>query len=269
MVEMHSLSSGEAKMPNKFKKVLALVAFTCLSLTVLDNSVTSVNDLNDRRRKLMCKNHGSNKSKNARTLAAEVEEVRELSNFEKFVDRLLVDPDNEDCDTSYPSNAADTVTFSADSVVAMQEPVFDVAPENPDDVDTSEVVNDEGVILLAPETNSDSILDETERGLITTYDPQTYVSEIEIARASVDDEGTIAYVTCSTGCPEWYQPSGENIANEPILGSDLYEASAILKCQSCAMTDESAAARRLGKTRKLRQLADTGQLSAAEMNFTM
>ena len=89
-----------------------------------------------------------------------------------------------------------------------------------------------------------------------------------LKRRTADDKGTIAYVVCITGCPEWYEHAGTvGASDEPIIATDFYEASAILKAEVREMTEQANAVRRLGQTRKLRRLGD--QLSAAEMNYTM
>ena len=95
---------------------------------------------------------------------------------------------------------------------------------------------------------------------LTDYDP-----EIAVERATVDDQ-TIAYVVCLTGCPVWYEPAVDT-TSEPDAGSDLYEASAILKSEVCAVTDKAAENRKLGRTRKLDELGD--RQSAADMEYTM
>ena len=268
---MSSHSEMSTTVSKKFKKVLVLVALSCLSLALLENFAMSTND----RRHLKCMNKrgGSNDGLLSPTpvIYTGGDEARYLSKvkFEQFVDRLLEVGGGDNCDTPYPADAEDTVAFASDSVVAQQEPAFDVVPEYPDEVDISEVETNDGEIILAPKTAQDKILDETERDLISVYDPLVYDPENATARATTDDADTIAYVVAATGCPGWYQVSDADVVDEPDMGSDLYEASAVLKCEVCEVTEEAATARRLGKTRKLRQLEDTGQLSAAEMNYTM
>ncbi len=97
---------------------------------------------------------------------------------------------------------------------------------------------------------------------MTVYDPVAYDAESAVREASRKDLDTIAYVVTLTGCPGWYE-----IREEPILASDLYEESAILKAEVCENTEAAATNRRLGKTRKLAELGD--RPSAAEMNYTM
>ena len=95
---------------------------------------------------------------------------------------------------------------------------------------------------------------------LTDYDP-----EIAVLRATIDEQ-TIAYVVSLTGCPVWYEP-GVDTTGEPDAGSELYEASAILKSEVCTITDTAASNRKLGLTRKLVELGD--RQSAADMEYTM
>ena len=260
----------KTKMPKAYKKVIALIALTCFSVSILNNAVSS----NRQRRLEACRNKRKSGPMTAsnildNTSAGRHRKLSVSAEIGEFVGRLLESDNDQDCDTGYPSGAVDTVSYDSTSEKAHQEPDFPIVPEVQEDVEVSGVTSETGDVLIAPETIYDQFPDDTERGLITTYDPKDYDPDDAVTRASNRDAGTIGYAVTITGCPKWYQPSGTDIADEPDFGSDLYEASAVLKGCLCEVTEEAVGARRLGKTRKLRQLEDAGQLSAVEMNYTM
>lgn len=262
---------------NRLRKVIALVALVCISSIVLENAILSSFTRTKNRRHLLCNveqkrntkedfsSRGASKGHAVQRADKRNHMGRSLTAFEQLVERILEgELLGDDCDTTYPPGAQDSVVHSSDSPIALEEPPFDIAAEE------SEFRNDdEASFILAPNSPEDNILDETERALVSVYDPQEYDPEAAVLRASDRDADTIAYTVFVTGCPELYQPSGQDIEEEPGSGSDLYEASAILKAQVCEMTDEAVISRRLRRTRKLRQLEDSNQLSAVEMNYTM
>lgn len=243
----------------RFKGLLCLVAFACLSIVTLDYCIALKET---RRLKCLSRSNGA--------IDDNGDDVRNLSSIAKLVDRILEIEGLELCDTSFPKDALDNVAFEADSEVAEAEPLFLVVPEDPDASNLSTLLTIDGTFLLFDTNGAERTLGDAERNLISTYSPEVYVAEVAIATATTEDKDTIAYVVTTTACTEWYQPGGVNkIAGEVEMGSELYEASAVLKTQVCEMTDLAATNRRLGKTRKLRKLEETGQLSAAEMDYTM
>ncbi len=257
----------KTKMPKAYKTVIVLIAITCFSVSVLNNAISSTR----QRRLAACRNKSGPMTESNISDNTSPDNHRKLSvsaGIGEFVARLL--ESDQDCDTAYPSGAVDSVSYDSTSEEAQQEPDFPIVPEVQEEVEVSGVTSPvTGDILIAPETIYDQFPDDTERGLITTYDPKDYDPDDALIKATDRDANTIGYVVTITGCPKWYQPSGTDIADEPNFGSDLYEASAVLKGCLCEVTEEAVGARRLGKTRKLRQLEDAGQLSAVEMNYTM
>ena len=199
---------------------------------------------------------------------------RELSDHE--IHRKMADIGYDDpCITSYPDKAQEIV-LAPDSDKALEEPTFDTIPENDDDSMFALSEGDDGKYILSPESEGDSLLDEAEFDLMDSYEPRAYDPERAIAEAIPDDKNAIGYIVVATECPELEQsspsegsPSGDYNENEPVIATDLYEASAVMKAEVCEITEKAVTARRLGHTRKLRQLEDLNQLSAAEMNYTM
>ena len=227
--------------------------------------------------------------------------MRHLSKYDLFVDRLLEFDENL-CETTYPDDAVDEVSYTADSEEAQKEPTFTVG-DNVTDEDgiVSDLRSEDGEVILSPNSDQDPTLDETERTLINSFESEKVYIVPDDAVPSTKDQDTIAYVVPLCSCTEWNEPSGEDNTideietideinginetikdinginktdteeprDETVLGSELYEASAVIKSQVCEMTEESAENRRLGKTQKLRKLEEIGQLSAAEMGYTM
>jgi hypothetical protein len=248
----------------KFNRMVCpLVAFACLSMALLNREYVSIIS---HARRLKCRSR-SNSAVNGTENGDE--EPRYLSKFDSLIDRILETEGPDLCDTPFPAGAVDTVFFTADSAEAQEEPAFVVAPSDPDLYTVTTLQSENGVFLLVPFSDEGQTLDETERDLISTYETQIYDAATAVAKATTEDEDTIAYVVTLTGCAEWYHPPGSADTGETVLGAELYEASAVIKTQVCEMTDQAAANRRLGKTRKLRKLEETGQLSAAEMGYTM
>lgn len=203
-------------------------------------------------------------------VSGDVQEEQDRSLFDRFLAEFY-----EECDQPYPADVIDIILFTADSPVAQEEPMFDIAQE-PDEVDISAIATDDGDFILAPEQPGDNTLDETERDLVTSFYPEIYEADEAFAKSSTSDEGTIAYVVATMACPvdSSYQPPNEGIIGNPESGPDLYEASAVIKAQVCAMTEvipvlpvlssNTSATRRLGKPRKL-----VDQISPADMFYTM
>jgi hypothetical protein len=215
------------------------------------------------------------------------DEVRHLSKFGRYIDRLL-ELDDTLCKTIYPDDAIDEVSFPANSTEAQKEPEFTVGIDpyvdpNPGadddyieeivDETVSNITTDDGDYVIAPGgTRSDAppktpryyehlALSEAEIALfnsLVTPDETSY-EVAEDAVPSTADQDTIAYVLTLTGHDD----------TEYISGTELYETSAVIKAQVCEITEESASNRQLGKTQKLRKLEEIGQLSAAEMDYTM
>jgi len=121
---------------------------------------------------------------------------------------------------------------------SVQDPNFDIAAS----ADTNLVAIVPGTpdneVDLSPVIEGDAALDEAGRGLMKSYDPIIYGAAEAIAKASTNDQGTIAYLVAHTGCSEWHDPASE-AADEPASATDLYEASAVFKSQVCEMTDQA------------------------------
>lgn len=266
----------------KKQKLLVCTAIAFLSMMVLFDDLTL---RNHERRKLKCMQKRKailNQFKLPPSSPLPLEgvsgDVQEQDR--SLFDRFLAEFD-EECDQPYPADVIDIISFTADSPVAQEEPMFDIAQE-PDEVDISAIATDDGDFVLAPEQPGDNTLDETERDLVTSFYPEIYDADEAFAKASTSDEGTIAYVVATTACPvdSSYQPPNEGTIGDPESGPDLYEASAVIKAQVCAMTEQAAATsdtsatralssntsatRRLGKPRKL-----VDQISPADMFYTM
>jgi len=203
------------------------------------------------RRDLKCKTVGGE--------AADTK--RELSLFEGFIDRLLAAEGVEDpCQTDYPPNALDEITYDALSPQANQEPKFEVVSNGPPwpEVDAS------GAYAIEP-PRTDGLdeppLENTQRELLDTYDPDFYDPQERILSKSDNDADTVAYVVALDACQSWYQDAGDTA---PDAGSDLYESAAILKSQACEHTETTIARSLQGNG-----VVDDKRKLAAQMNFTM
>jgi hypothetical protein len=149
--------------------------------------------------------------------------------------------------------------------VANTEPTFEVAQaEEPEPL-----VNDLGEYVLEPAYNEgfleapDPIV-VTQRALLNTYDPVIYDPLDAELRVTEEDADSIAYTVALDACQSWYEDVEDTAP--PDLGSDLYEAAAIIKSQVCETT-ELAVARHL----KLREhgLVDNTRRLTGQMNYTM
>ncbi len=288
-----SLTNPRCISKNKLRKVISVLLIASVTMLVIND--TMIATLSHARR-LRCRSRVENGSGLVNTAPnTKGDELRHLSKYDLFVDRLLEFDENL-CETTYPDDAVDEVSYTADSEEAQREPSFTVG-DNVTDEDgiVSDLRSEDGEVILTPDSDQDVTLDESERNLISSFESETKYVAPDDAVPSTKDQNTIAYVVPLCGCTEWYDPSGEdNTINEieaideinginetikdinatnneqpPVLGSELYEASAVIKSQVCEMTEESAENRRLGRTQKLRKLDEIGQLSAAEMGYTM
>ncbi len=222
----------------------------CLTFLFFDEEV---NEIASYHRNLRC-----------HTLA-EVKDVRKMA-------ESLSDP----CIVSYPEMVEDFV-LSPDSEEAKEEPTFEIIPEEDDDSVFSYLQADDGnIIITPPDTSEEQGLNDVEFDLLDSFQPQIYDPVKAVAEATPDDEDAVGYIVVATECPtledsepDGVSPTVESFENDPVVVTDLYEASAVLKAEVCDITEQAETARQLGQTSKLRQLETLRVLSAAEMNYTM
>jgi len=243
----------------KGRVILSLCAISFVSIAFFEELS------NVSQRRLAC----------VRTLTEEYsgnpDDIRHLSKFGEVVDRVLnLVSDESPCTTLFPDDVEEVVEDPGTAESAypgMDEPDFDITTEDYfSDVDIADL---DEVFILAPQDNDNNVvidIDIAERNLITSFEPQIYDPIEADANASTNDSNTVAYIVPLVGCPDSYEPPVDG-TSEPAVSSDLYEASAVLKCSVCETTEAAQTARRLGETRKL---ADLGDLpSAAEMEYSM
>jgi hypothetical protein len=254
-------SSEERAMPSskKVKRVivLSLVGYAFMAFQSAMTTTSSIH------RSLNCM---TVEEKNGSKIQSIQDAKSNLSAFEQFINRLLlIDSSTDPCITDYPPNAPDVVAYDADSAVANTEPTFEVAQaEEPEPL-----VNDLGEYVLEPAYNEgfleapDPIV-VTQRALLNTYDPVIYDPLDAELRVTEEDADSIAYTVALDACQSWYEDVEDTAP--PDLGSDLYEAAAIIKSQVCETT-ELAVARHL----KLREhgLVDNTRRLTGQMNYTM
>lgn len=243
----------------KGRVILSLCALSFVSIAFVEELS------NVSQRRLAC----------VRTLSEEnlgnPEDLRHLSKFGDVVDRVLnLVSDDSPCTTLFPESVEEVVEDPSQAEGAypgMDEPDFDVTTEDYfKDVDIADL---DEVFILAPQDNDNNVvinIDVAERNLVTSFEPEVYDPIEAEANASTNDSNTVAYIVPLVGCPDSYAPPVDG-TSEPEISSDLYEASAVLKCAVCETTEAAQTARRLGETRKLADLGDTP--SAAEMEYSM
>jgi len=261
----HSSSSGISRLKISKRLKIAAIASCLFILFLLDRE--SLSEIRLARMLKICRSRSNANTKSG--YEETEEEKRQLEKYGQIIDRFLGYDGLDLCDTIFPDSTVNTVVIPADSAEAQEEPDFLVSA--PDENSTvSSIESDDGEILLVPvATGNDELLDESERELITSYEAQFYNATIAIDKASTEDQDTIAYLVPLTCCEDFQQVSGTTGYTSINSGAELYEASAVLKTEVCQMTEQAATNRRLGKTRKLRKLEEIGQLSAAEMDYTM
>ncbi len=244
----------------KFAFILGLCALSASFLVLIDEFTQGT------QRRLNCSDSG-------RVLQQDPnEEGRNLSKISRMIDRVLDLVVDTPCTTTYPEDA-DQLADAGRIYTVQMEPSFDITSNDffkdidIADIDTAFVLSPQedtgGMFGIASTTN----LDNAERSLISSFTPEIYDPVSAEERKSIADKESVAYVIPLVSCPGGDYAPGVESTNEPEMTSDLYEASAVIKCAVCETTDAAATARRLGETRKLRELGDN--LSAAEMNYTM
>ena len=252
-------SSEERAMPSskKVKRVIVLSLVGC-AFMAFQSAMTTTSSIH---RNLNCM---TVEEKNGSKIQNIQDSKSDLSAFEQFINRLLlIDSSTDPCITDYPPNAPDVVAYDADSAVANAEPTFEVAQaEQPEPL-----VNDLGEYILEPTYNEgflEAPIVATQRDLLNTYDPVIYDPVDAELRVTEEDADTIAYTVALDACQSWYEDAEDTAP--PDLGSDLYEAAAIIKSQVCETT-ELAVARHL----KLREhgLVDNTRRLTGQMNYTM
>ncbi len=228
----------------KLASLIGLCVLSVVSLFLVDEITQGT------KRRLICSPSGRKISHEE----LEGDETRYLSRMNRIIDRVLDIVEDGPCTSNYPQNVNEPIADAARIDEMLKEPSFDIT--------SNAFIDDTG-------TKGDEItkLDVAERSLISSFKPEVYDPAIAEERKTAKDRESIAYIIPLVGCPGVNYIPSVDATSEPQLTSDLYEASAIVKCAVCETTDAAANARRLGETRKLSELGD--RLSAAEMNYTM
>lgn len=164
-----------------------------------------------------------------RNLSVETEGTSNNVSFKDFILRLL-ETVEDPCNTEYPPTATDEVAYASDSPEANKEPDYTIT-----DLDPIPPIGVDGNYDVAPPPDGEGLdggtMDETQKGLLDTFPPETYDEERALLSETTDDAGTVAYCVALTGCAEWYDP-----ANNALLTTDQ-----TTDTTTAATTDEGTA----------------------------
>ncbi len=185
------------------------------------------------------------------------------SEFIDLVDRILqtVTSTEDECETVYPKEVAVTTAEDyysppePDSGIYYSEEVSIPEPELAGFAEEEEV----DPVLLNPDVDSPDYYTNVDAALLDVYEPKTY----EPVNTTERPKDTTAYSVVITSCPETYNPP-ESEVTDP--GTDIFEASAMLKQAVCNVTETAVYERRM--KRRLRGLQDITTDSSIA-NYTM
>jgi len=212
------------------------------------------------------------------------EEMKEITSYHRHLRcrraltevgdvRKMAESLSDPCYVSYPEMVEDYV-LSPDS---QEEPTFKTVSDGDGDSVFSDIQADDGNIIITPGTNEEQELNEAEFDFLDSFKRQLYNAPT-VPREPHHDENAVCYVVVTTECPtlEDSEPDGvslteESFENDPVVVTELYEASAVLNAVCCNITEqtkESTYPNQFAESRHLETQA-LGVLSAAEMNYEM
>ena len=186
--------------------------------------------------------------------------------FTDITDRLLVTVAEEDCETAYPADVAETTGTEYyayppfDSGLYYQEDAI-IPTSVADDVVYEEI----DPALIVPDVDEPVYYSEVDTALLDVYEPKTYepVEETEIPPTD-----TTAYTITITSCPnDLYSPPDSEVTNPE---GDIFEASAMIKQSICNATDSTSTTTRRN-LRQLRRLQEAGGVdtTTSSSDYTM
>ena len=184
--------------------------------------------------------------------------------FTDLVDRTLVTQEtlnDEDCETVYPVEVANTsgVDYYADPAVDSGVYYREEIPAPVVDAELQGTTEEIDPLILNPDGNGTSVITSVDTNLLDMYQPKSY----EPVSNTTRPKGTTAYTVVITSCPDTYSPPGSEVTDP---GSDIFEASAMLKEFVCQLTESTVTERR--RERKLRGLEESTEDNSIS-NYTM
>ena len=246
------ITSSSTSPTRRSKRTLIVKACTAAFLVIFINDLLYTDHL---RRKLACKRH-MKKIKNGQMQSGGINAHDPSSYGGNFltdlIDRTLqldsIDGTSE-CDTIFPE--AEVVPEvgteyyappNVDSGLYYNEvaeiPIAEIDSVDTENLDPTALVPDAEVTTVDP-------VDTT---LLELYEPQVYepVDATESPPPTID---TVAYTVVITSCPNTYEPPDSEVTDP---GTEIFEASAMIKHEVCNATDATRTSTSLRRTTRRR-----------------
>lgn len=240
---------------NKRSRMALILKKTCkiTFLFVLINALLkSGDDFVGRRRQLLCqrklhKNHQYHPTASASSSVISVnapgsDSINSSNSNDGFyptdlIDRLLLQTSSSsDCETIYPTEVATEIGI--DVYYAPPEPdsgmtFSEVAVIPEAELDSTTDTEFVDPVAIVPDVYAPKYYDVVDTTLLDSYEPTVY----EPTNTTNRQETEVAYTVTILSCPNTYSPPESEVTNP---GSDIYEASAIIKYNSCSSSESSS-----------------------------